>query len=892
VLVVRGEAGIGKSALVEHLVSTAAGCRIVRAGGVESQMEPAFAGLHQLCAPMMGHVDRLPDRQREALAVAFGMSEGSAPDRFLVGLGVLSLLAEVAEHEPLLCVVDDAQWLDRVSAQILGFVARRLLAERVVLVFAMRAQTLGPGEDSLVGLRELVVGGLRDDDARALLDSVVPGRVDERVRERIVAEARGNPLALLELPRGLTAVQLAGGFGRPDSRPLASKIEQSFQRRVASLSEQTRRLLLTAAAEPVGDVSLLRKAIEQLAGGADAAKAEAEAEAADLIEFGTRVRFRHPLVRSAVYRAAGPAERREVHRALAEATDPASDPERRAWHRAHAAAAPDEAVAAELERCAGQAQARGGVAAAAAFLRRATELTPDPAKRAARAVAAARIAFEAGDPDAALELIDAASMGPLDELEHGLLAWLRGRIAFARRRGAGAMPLLLDAADRLAKVDGGQDGGQAREAYLEALASAVSAGRLGEPGALQKVAVAARAAPPGPQPPRLVDILLDGWATSFAEGYVEGAPPMKHALLTIREKARDDEGLMRWFWPAWVAAADMWDDRTWQEVAIQAVRGARRTGALNFLPLALNNRAVVHVYCGEFEEAAALIEEATAILKVTGNSQLGYAGLLLQNWRGDAGTPALNAAGAQWASSWKEGRAVGMGHYLDAVFYNGSGQYQAALSSAHQACEYDDPGLFGFALVELVEAGTRADAAEASAAALRLLEERATASGTDWALGVLARSRALLSHGPAAEELYRESIEGLAGTRVAVYLARTHLVYGEWLRRENRRRDSREQLRTAYEMLNRFGAAAFAERARRELLATGETARQRTAEARDALTAQEIQIAGLAGEGKTNPEIGAELFLSPRTVEWHLRKVYTKLGIDSRRKLRDALMDN
>ena len=887
VLVLRGEAGIGKSALVEHLVSSAAGCRIARAAGVESQMELAFAGLHQLCAPMMDHADSLPGTQRQALAVAFGVSAGSTPDRFMVGLAVLSLLAEVAEDGPLVCVVDDAQWLDRVSAQTLAFVARRLLAERVALVFAVRAQTLGPGEDPLVGLRELVIGGLRDDDARALLDSAVPGRVDERVRERIVAEARGNPLALLELPRGLTVGELAGGFGRPDARPLASRIEQSFQRRIASLPDATRRLLLVAAAEPVGDVSLLRRAAELLADGADAAETEADAEAAGLIEFGTRVRFRHPLVRSAVYRAADPFERREVHRALAEATDPESDAERRAWHRAHAAAEPDEGVAGELERCADQAQARGGVAAAAAFLRRATELTPDPARRAARAVAAARATFEAGDPDAALELIAVAKIGPLDELQHGLLARLRGRIAFARRRGGEAMPLLLDAADRLAGVDDRQ----AREAYLEAIGSAVAAGRLGERGALQKVAVAARAVSPGPQPPRLVDTLLDGLATSFAEGYVEGAPLLKRALLAIRRGAGDNEDIMRWFWPAWLAAADMWDDETWRELTTHAVRGAREAGALNFLPLTLTCRAVVHVYCGEFEDAAALVEESNAILKVTGNSHLGYARVLLQAWRGDAATPEAVAAGAQWASSWNEGRAIGGRHYLNAVLYNGTGQYQAALSSARQACEHDDPGIFGFALGELVEAGARADAADAAAAALHQLEERANASGTDWALGVLARSRALLSDGPAAERLYRESTERLVRSRVAVHLARTHLVYGEWLRRENRRRDAREQLRTAYEMLNRFGADAFAERARRELLATGETARQRTAEARDALTAQEIQIARLAGEGKTNPEIGAELFISPRTVEWHLRKVFTKLGIDSRRKLRAALAD-
>ena len=507
-------------------------------------MELAFAGLHQLCVPMMGHLDRLPGPQRDALAIAFGLSTGSAPDRFLVGLAVLSLLAEVDEEQPLVCVVDDAQWLDRVSAQTLAFVARRLLAERVAVVFAVRGPTLGPGDDQLVGLPELVVRGLRDDDARALLDSVVPGRLDERVKDRIVAETRGNPLALLELPRGLTTAELAGGFGRPDARPLASQIEQSFLRRIGSLPAATQRLLLAAAAEPVGDVSLLRRVAERLAIGADAAAA---AEAAGLIEFGTRVRFRHPLVRSAAYRAASPGDRQDVHRALAEATDPESDPDRRAWHRAHAAVEPDEAVAGELERSADRARARGGVAAAAAFLKRATELTPDPASRGARAMAAAHANFEAGSPEAAPELLAAAELGPLDELQRARLARLRAQIVFARRRGRDAVPLLVDAADRLERLGDGQ----AREAYLEALGAAVFAGRLHGPSGLREVAEAARAAPPGPQPPRLIDVLLDGLATRFTEGYVAGAPSLRRALQAFRRDAgRNENDIMRWFWLA------------------------------------------------------------------------------------------------------------------------------------------------------------------------------------------------------------------------------------------------------------------------------------------------------------------------------------------------------
>ncbi|GAA1269161.1 LuxR family transcriptional regulator [Pseudonocardia aurantiaca] len=884
VLVLRGEAGVGKSALVEYLVESAAGCQIARAAGVESEMELSFAGLHQLCAPMMGYLGRLPGPQHDALSIAFGLSTGSAPDRFLVGLAVLSLLAEVAEGQPLICVVDDAQWLDRASAQTLAFVARRLLAEQVALVFAVRGPGLGHGDDQLVGLPELVVRGLRDGDARALLDSAVLGRLDERVKDRIVAETRGNPLALLELPRGLTAAELAGGFGRPDARPLESQIEQSFLRRIGSLPIATQQLLLAAAAEPLGDVLLLRRVAERLAIGPEATTA---AEAAGLIEIGARVRFHHPLVRSAAYRAASPGDRQDVHRALAEATDPESDPDRRAWHRAHAAMKPDETVAGELERSADRAQARGGIAAAAAFLRRATELTPDLARRGARALAAAHANLEAGAPDAALELVVAADMGPLDELQRAQLARLRAQVVFARRRNSDAVPLLLRAADRLERLDAAQ----ARDAYLEALGAAVFAGRLNGRGGLREVADAARAALPGPQPPRPMDVLLDGLATRFAEGYVAGAAPLQRALQAFRRDAgRNADDIMRWLWLTWPVAGDMWDDETWHELTTHAVRTARVAGALNFLPLALTYRAVVHMHAGEFAAASALSEESDAITEATGTAPLRYGWPLLAAWRGEnVEAPALIRAYVREATARGEGRAIGLGDYLTAVLYNGLGRYHDALASAERACEHDGLGAYGFALAELVEASARGDAPEVAATALRRLEERTTASGTDWALGILARSRALLSDGRAADLLYRESIDRLERTRVAVHLARVHLVYGEWLRRENRRRDAREHLRTAYEMLDGFGAEAFAERARRELLATGESVRQRAVEAREVLTAQETQIARLARDGMTNSQIGAELFISPRTVEWHLGKVFTKLDVSSRSKLREAL---
>jgi DNA-binding CsgD family transcriptional regulator/tetratricopeptide (TPR) repeat protein len=884
VLVLRGEAGVGKSALLEYLAGRAAGCQVVRATGVESEMELAFAGLHQLCAPMMGHLDRLPGPQRDALSVAFGLTTGSAPDRFLIGLAVLSLLADVAEERPLVCVVDDAQWLDQVSAQTLAFVARRLLAERVALVFAVREPVPDPG-GPLAGLPELVVRGLRDGDARALLDSAIHGRLDDRVRDRIVAETRGNPLALLELPRGLTAAELAGGFGRPDARPLASQIEQSFLRRIGSLPVATQRLLLAAAAEPVGDLALLRRVAERLAIGADAVVA---AEATGLIEFGARVRFRHPLMRSAAYRAADPAERQDVHHALAEETDPEADPDRRAWHRAHAAVEPDEAVADELERSADRARARGGVAAAAAFLKRATELTPDPADRGTRALAAAQATFEAGSAEAASALLAAAELGPLDELQRARLARLRAQVVFSRHRGRDAVPLLVDAADRLERL--GDE--QAREAYLESLGAAVFAGRLLGQDGLREVAEAARAAPPASRPPRLIDALLDGVVARFTEGYVAAAPVLGRALRAFRQDSgRNEDDIMRWYWLAWLVAGDMWDDETWHELATRAVRLAREAGALSVLPLALTHRAAVHLHAGEFAAAAELVEECDAITEATGHASMGYTKLSLIAWRGEAPVASVPfQSNVQDGIARGEGRSIGASDYLRAVLYNGLGRYQDALASGKRACEYDDLGVVGFALVELVEAGVRGGALEVAGAALRRLEERTDASGTDWAAGVMARSAALLSDGPAADSLYREAIVRLERGRIAVHLARAHLVYGEWLRRENRRVDAREQLRTAHEMLQRFGASGFAERARRELQATGETVRKRTIEVvRDGLTAQETQIARMAGDGLTNPEIGAELFISPRTVEWHLRKVYTKLNVNSRNKLRTAL---
>jgi DNA-binding CsgD family transcriptional regulator len=880
----RGEAGVGKTALLDYLVANATSCRIARAAGVESEMELAFAGLHQLCAPMLDRLTVLPGPQADALGTAFGLSAGRAPDRFLVGLAILSLLSEVAEERPLVCVVDDAQWLDRASAQTLAFVARRLLAESVGLVFALREQN---DAEELAGLPEQTVGGLADDDARALLDAAIPGRLDERVRDRIVAETRGNPLALLELPAGLSMAELAGGFGLPDvlaRRSLATQIEESFLRRLRSFPVETQQLLLTAAADAVGDVPLLWRAAGQLGIGAEAA---APAEAAGLIELGARVRFRHPLVRSALYHAADIGERRVVHRALAEATDPDVDPDRRAWHRAHAAVAPDEELAGELARSSDRARGRGGIAAAAAFLERATELTPDPERRGARALAAAQAKFEAAAPVTANSLLEMAEICPLDELQRARLTRLRAQIAFARRRGSDAPSMLLDAARLLEPLDDEL----ARETYLEALGAAIFAGRLQTGCGVLEVAEAARAVASAAKATRPTDLLLDGLATRFSEGYAAGTPLLKRALDAFRNEAGSTEDDVRWLWLACRVAPDLWDDETWHRLAARHVELANDAGALTVLPLAATYRAGVHVHSGEFAAAEDQINQADAMADSADIATLRYTSLVLAAWRGREGEArTLIESSTRDAVARGEGRAVTLAAYATAVLYNGLGLYGPALAAAEEACEYDDLGLFGWALIELVEAGARSGASEIAEAALRRLEERTLVAGTDWALGVAARSRALVcDDASTAESLYREAVERLGRSRIAVHLARARLVYGEWLRRENRRVDAREQLRAAHDTFASIGAEAFAERARRELVATGATVRKRTIESRDRLTAQEAQVALLVAEGHTNPEIGSQLFISPRTVEYHLRKVFTKLGISSRREVRGAL---
>jgi DNA-binding CsgD family transcriptional regulator len=877
VLVVHGDPGVGKTALLQYAAEAGRDFRVVRTAGVEGEMELDYAALQQLCSPLLEFVERLPDPQRDAIGVAFGLGAGQAPSPFLVGLAVLGLFSEAAERQPLLCVVDDALWLDGGSAGALAFVARRLLAERVALAFATR--DVGSGWARFPQLR---VEPLGRRDARSLLESVLPARLDESVLERIVAETGGNPLALLELPRGLTPAQLAGGFGLPAALPLSTGIEQSFARRLARLPRDTRRLLLLAAAEPVGDLALLWRAAQQL--GIPETEARA-VEVEGLLTLDGAVVFRHPLVRSAVYGAAEPNERREAHRALADATDPKLDPDRRAWHRAQAASVPDEEVAGELERSAGRAQARGGLAAAAAFLEGAVTLTREPSRRARRALAAAQTKFQAGALDDALSLLAMAETGALSDLERARVALLRAQTAFVATRGSNAPPLLLEAALRLATLDPTL----ARETYLDALSAAMFAGRFAGPGgSALEVAQAASAAPPT-HAPRGSDLLLDALATLFSDTYESAVPILRRAQAAFSTDESAIEQL-RWLWLATIASVQLWDDTGWETLSERHVRLARRTGALNDLPLALTQRVYMHLLAGELTAAASLVDEIEAATDAIGGTLAPYGKVGLAALRGRE-VEAVDLIGRTRTEVTRRGEGIGVSvvDWAEAVLYNGLARYEDARSAALRVVDHQDLNPSTWVMPEVIEAAVRAGTPELAAHTHRRLVDMTRVSGTDWALGVAARSEALLVEDQRAEELYVYAIKRLGRTRIRADLARAHLLYGEWLRRERRRLDARTQLRTAHDLFSDFGMEAFAERARVELEATGEHARRRTVDTLAQLTPQEAQISRLVAQGNTNREIAAQLFISPSTVEYHLRKVFRKLGVKSRTQLANRL---
>ncbi|MFB4315020.1 AAA family ATPase [Actinomadura sp. 21ATH] len=881
VLVLRGEAGVGKSRLLDHLVAASTGCRVVTAAGVQAEMELPFATVHQLCVPMLDLLGSLPEPQHDALGTAFGMRAGPAPDQFLISLAVLNLLAQAADERPLVCVIDDAQWLDHASAQVLAFVARRLMAERVACVFAVR----DTGEEgALPGLPVLEVGGLRDAAARALVGRVAPGPLDEEVRERILFESRGNPLALLELPRAASA----GGFVAETGQSLSGRIEDGFQRRLAGLPDDARMMLLLAAAEPLGDPTLLWAAAGVL--GVDAAAVDA---ADELIDLRDRVRFRHPLVRSAVYNGAAPRERRRAHRALAEATDPATDPDRRAWHRAHGAAHPDEDIAAELERSAGRAQGRGGLAAAAAFLDRAVALTPGPRQRAERALAAARAKHLAGAPEAAVALLAAAEAGPPDELRRAKAETLRAEIALTSNRGTSAPAILLKAARQLEPLDVHLS----RDTYLQALFVAI--GVLPGMAELAEVAAAARAAPPAPGTPRATDLILDALARLYTEDTVAAAPALRRALDAVMSDATGPAERLRWSWVVNFFAMALWDDAACRELDRYFLGLVRDSGALALLPQVLSNSTMISLFAGDLAAAETAHEEAkahavAADVWTSGGALVQLGGALgLAGWRGnEEETEHLAEVIAKEGAVRGEGRTLAVCDWVRSVLYNGLGQYGMALEAVLRS-GVDEGSPTGcnvhWAPMELIEAAARTGRHDLASRALERFALSARSGGTDWGLGLEARCRALLAEGEEADRLYRESIDRLGRTSMRVDLARAHLLYGEWLRRERHRVKAREHLRTAFDLFTGIGMAAFADRAARELQATGETARRRDVEAAEQLTPQEAQIARLARTGLTNKEIAARLYVSPRTVEYHLHKVFTKLGVTSRHQLEDPL---
>jgi DNA-binding CsgD family transcriptional regulator len=877
VLVLRGEPGIGKTALLEDLCARADDVVLVRGAGVESEAELAFAGLHQMCSQMLAEkLDLLPDPQREAIRVAFGESRGGPPNPFLLGLAVLNRLADAAAEQPVLCVVDDAQWLDRGTAQTLAFVARRLDAEAVGLVFAVREPI-----DQLTGLPELLVSGLAPEDARELLETAVTAPVDQPVRERFIAETHGNPLALLELSHGLAAAELESAFAHRDSRGLWVRLEESFQRRVEDLSPDARMLLLIAAAEPAGDPVLLWRAADLLGLPREAA---GPLEECGLLQVGAKVEFRHPLVRSAVYRLAALSARRSVHGALAEVTDPELDPDRRAWHLAFATSGPDEQVAVELERSADRAQARGGYAAEAAFLERALTLTADFDRRAARALAAARARLAAGQPRTARDLLSIADRGPLDELGSVQLEVVRARIAFALGRGGDAPALLLRAAKRLEPLDPVG----ARDTYLDAASAVWFAGRYSTGTQLQDVAMAARGMAwpdtPGPR-----DLLLRAFAALILDGYAAGTLWWQQTVAALREGAFSGRDL-RWLVLGTELAVTRWDEDAWDELSERDLRLARDTGAMDVLPVVLTNRACAHVLAGELAAAASLVEEIDVVCAATGIPVPPYAAVATAVFGPPEDAFTLIGAALPAAADRGEGRAVAFIQFQQAILCNALGRYEDAWAAAMSA--YADPSFYSTEIVsELIESAVRSGWPERAAGALRYLREAASAAGTDWVLGVEARCRALVGDGAAAEGPYRASIGHLQRTGRPVELARSHLVYGEWLRREGRRIDARQQLRAAREVFDAIGAVAFTDRAARELAATGETVRKRPDDGAlgHDLTVREAQIARLAADGLSNREIGEQLFISHRTVGYHLGKVFSKLDVANRAQLHNAL---
>ena len=877
VLVLRGGPGVGKTMLLEHAIGRASGLRVGRVGGVDSEFDLPYAALHQLLAPFLEEIEALPGPQRDSLASTLGLIEVERSDRFLTALGVLTLLSNAAQDTGLLCAVDDAEWLDEASAQVLSFLARRLVSEGIAMLFTFGAAH--PTSVALAPFRELNFEGLSQVASRELLDRKVEGTLDSGVRDRLVIEAEGNPLALIELAQLLTAEQLAGLAPLPKALPLGDRLEQGLMRNVRGLSSDARSILVLVATERSGDPGLLRRAADGL-GLSQTAIDDAES----VLRLGAQITFRHGFVRSAVYALASETTRRDAHLALAEAMDPDADEDRIAWHRAAASVDADETVAADLEASARKARDRGGQVAAAAVLELAAELTPDPSRRAARLLVAADADLAAGALSKADTLLSQLTPKLLDDEQRAEAQRLRGTLALARGDKGSSSTLLIEAARVLAPFDLRK----ARDTCLDALATAMFAGRLASDRGMREAVECARSMPE-PTQTTAADVLLDAFATLVDEGSAAAAPVLRRGVGLAGES-----GDLRAIGPAFQAAFELWDDEALHTLAQRRVDLARGSGAFVALPNALNQLGAYEVLVGRFDAAEACFEEADEISAATGYAGIlgktGVGPLILAAWRGeDARTRALAEVCSRDGTARGFGTFVGFAQSALGVLELGLGRYHEAMIAVQDAGL--DQILVTRTLPDLVEAAVRCGEEQLATQAAGELAESTTASGTDWAIGVLARSQALLVAGREAEGLYREAIGRLQRSRARTQLARARLVYGEWLRRERRRRDAREELRAASQLFESMGALAFADRAQSELAATGERVHRRTPETLELLTPQERRIATLVSEGAPNAEVAAQLFISSRTVEYHLAKIFRKLRISSRSELARSLLE-
>lgn len=881
-VVIRGEAGIGKTALLEHAINTASDFRVVRALGIESETNVGFAALHQLLVPFLPRIARLPPPQRNSLGVAFGLALGPTPERFQVGLAALTLLAVAAEGQPLLCIVDDAQWLDLESAEVLGFVARRLQAEGVAMLFAVREPPERPV--NFGGIAEIRLGPLAPQDARELLAVVNPNELDDADAQRLLEETEGNPLAILEL----TAEPVRTWLGRPheisEPLPVGERLQQHFLRRSNDLSTESQTFLRLASAESSMDPLVLWRAARNL--GLDK-EAVVEAEAKQLIALGPPLSFRHPLIRSAIYYAMPPPERRRIHAALADATDRRFEPDRRAGHRALATVEPDESVAAELAEQAERAQQRGAYAAWAMFASRAADLSPDPVVRATRLLVAARAWMAAGSLDRAQTALNDAGPALSDPYQRALAQALEGAVRFATGQSADALDFLLQAGRAMAALDAPR----ARRILLSALEAAAFSRPSATGPVMKAIAKEALAREPSVEMSGTAgDLMLRGYATVITSGYRVGGPILQEAIAATLRQGPDPEALHNL---ATLAAYSLFDDTSAAALAGDWVGVCRERAALTALPLALQLLAVAELYSGRLEEADVLTVQSLQTAEATGNHGfLGVASrgaVFFMAWRGDeAQARELAAQHVAEAQAHGEPYWANFSGFSLSVLELALGRYHAALEAALPTFKDDPPWSGAWVAPNLIEAAARVGAKGIAEEALKRLSDRAEAGGTPLGLGLLARCRAILADAAEAEALYREAIDRLAGSPTRPELARTHLLYGEWLRRQNRRRDARGQLRTAFEMFSGMGTRAFAARARGELLATGERVRRRTNETQDQLSPQELQVARLAARGVRNQQIASELFISERTVEYHLGKVFRKLDLSSRTQLAHA----